>query len=96
MCSVAWKTASDPLDSKIPVYNCTNGAAIKLSWGEVCKHVHESLKRNPYEGALWYPTMPNTEIFLFNRYYQVIILDGYKIGYPKETISRNSKESSRF
>ena len=74
MCAVAWKTATSPPSTEtIPVYNCTSTVADKgtMALEKIFSAVGQSLKRNPFEGSMWYPVMPNTKHYLFHRIYQV-------------------------
>lgn len=53
---IAWKMGSaKERPPEIPVYNMSNDAAIKMTWGDVLTIGKQVGYKNPFEGQIWYP-----------------------------------------
>lgn len=76
MCTVAWKIASSPTPSSIPVYNCTSGSLNPMNWGEMEAWGFDSLVRHPMNNAVWYPGGSFKDTQLANVFCQFIFHTG--------------------
>ena len=60
LCVLAWKVGTKTYVSSrtnhVPIYNCTSGSSIPITWGRLEKMLHVHIIKNPMENMLWYPS----------------------------------------
>ena len=52
--AVAWKISSQTSNA-IPVYNCVSSSSNPVTWGTLETIGVASIRKYPFENALWYP-----------------------------------------
>ncbi|KAK9739119.1 Male sterility protein [Popillia japonica] len=61
---IAWKNGSAKQASEeVPVYNLTNDAVLRVTWGELLRIGKEICYKYPFEMQVWYPNGATTRYF---------------------------------